>query len=106
LPSIARERLIEADLPFLRRQLGQERIGLLLLNGSGIVRAYCDRLGGAVAEIPIEGHSSIKLFVGQAVGGQRIVGWNINLQSSFGVRNAQIDAIGAAVREVVSPSGH
>jgi hypothetical protein len=92
--------LIEADIRFLRNQLSQEKIRLLLLNGSGIAVAYQKRLDGTLRESRFPGGTRLKLFAGCDPCGLKVVGWNINLQTSFGVSNDEIKEIGAAVKTV------
>jgi hypothetical protein len=94
-------KLIEADLPFLDHQLTREKFRLLLLNGTGIVKAYEKHLGDELTESPLPGHGRLKLFTGSDLRGLKVVGWNINLQTSPGVSNKEIDVIGAAVRVAV-----
>ena len=91
-------KLIDADLPFLKRQLSQQKFRLLLLNGTGIMDAYEKHLGGKLTELPLSDPGRLKLFAGSGAGGLKVVGWNINLQSSRGVWNKEIDKIGAAVK--------
>ena len=90
--------LLEADLPFLLKQLSQEHIGLLLLNGSGIARAYSEMLGCELTETVVTGKISLKLFSGWTAHGARVIGWNKNIQSSFGVSNDYIKAVGMAIQ--------
>jgi hypothetical protein len=92
-----RKQLIEADATFLRRQLTQENIRLLLLNGTGVVMEYKNRLRGVFTESLIT--ARLKLFTGRDSQRPRVLGWNINLQSSHGVSKTDIDKIGAAVKE-------
>ena len=98
LQRVHRESLIEADLPFLRQQLSQEHVRLLLLNGSGIVKAFSRRLGCDLTERIIPGESGWKLFVGRTPQDVNVIGWNKNLQSSFGVSNKYIKAVGMAIK--------
>ena len=93
-----RESLIEADLPFLRQQLSQEHVRLLLLNGSGIVKTFSRRLGCDLTERIIPGEIGWKLFVGRTPQDVNVIGWNKNLQSSFGVSNKYIKAVGMAIK--------
>jgi hypothetical protein len=89
---------LAADLPFLERQLSQESIQVLLLNGKGIVSAYRELLHGRLLESSVPEHSRLRLFSGRDPRGFIVIGWNINLQSSFGVSNYEIGAIGSAVK--------
>jgi hypothetical protein len=97
LPEIEKTKLIDSDLPFLAQQLSQENFRLLLLNGTGIVKAYEKHLGGKLTESPFSDLGRLKLFTGSNARGLKVVGWNINLQTSYGVSNKEIDEIGAAV---------
>jgi hypothetical protein len=105
LPRDDQARLIKSDLPFLRRQLSQEKIRILLLNGRGIVRAYLKGFGGELDESTISGSPRVRLFTGRDSRGIKVIGWNINLQSSFGVSNEEIERIGDAVKIVVNSEG-
>jgi hypothetical protein len=98
LPKIEKTKLIDADLPFLKQQLAQERFELLLLNGTGIMDAYEKHLGGKLSEISLSDPGRLKLFAGIGAAGMKVIGWNINLQSSRGVSNEEIDKVAAAVR--------
>lgn len=91
-----KELLIAADLPFLRQQIAQEHIQLLLLNGSGIAKQFSNRLGVQLSETDA-GLSEGKLFVGKSAEGVQVIGWNLNLQSSFGVSNAYIESVATAI---------
>jgi len=90
--------LLRSDIPFLQRQLCNEQIEVLLLNGNGIVRAFQDNFGCTLTRVP--GHRAlgrIQLWRGRLPSGLVAIGWNINLQSSFGVKNSEIDSIGKVV---------
>ena len=91
--------LSDADLPFLRQQLSQELIRLLLLNGSGIAKAYSEGLGCDLTETVISRKIGLKLFEGGTAQGTKVIGWNKNLQSSFGVSNEYIKAVGTAIEK-------
>ncbi len=93
-----RNKLLDVDVPFLDHQLSQEQIQLLLLNGSGIMKEYETRLGGKLTQSDLLRDGRLKLFAGRDARGPKVVGWNINLQSSHGVKNEEIEAIGEAVK--------
>ena len=86
-----RERLINEDAPFLKKQLRtNENIGLLLVNGSGVWRQLCRRLGVEdIHSFPdaLSGFSyhPMRFFSGSLFGRLRILAWSTNLQSSPGV---------------------
>jgi hypothetical protein len=92
------EALLKADIPFLRQQLAQEEIRLVLLNGTGF--AYETHLGGHLKKVEFAIGGRVEMFCGQATAKLMVVGWNINLQSSFGVSNAEITAIGRRVAQL------
>jgi hypothetical protein len=92
-----RKSLAETDLSFLRQQLSRERIRGLLLNGSGVVRAYTRGLASNLVEKAIPGMAGWKLFEGRTAEGMKVIGWNKNLQSSPGVSNEDIKSLGMAV---------
>jgi len=94
-----KEHLIEAGLSFLRQQLSCESIRLLLLNGSSVVNACRERLGYALTEKGIPGRADWKLFVGTAAEGVTVIGWNKNLQGSFGVSNGDIMALAVSIQD-------
>jgi len=95
-----KEALLRADLPMLFRQLELEHIRLLLLNGKGIVRAYRERVALALEEAPAR-RGRVEIYAGRSPRGLLVVGWNINLQGSFGVSNHEIAEIGAKVADIV-----
>jgi hypothetical protein len=97
-----KEHLLEADLAFLRQQIIQERIELLLLNGSGIAKTCVKLLGVELTESasPAGG----RLFDGHTPQGVRVIGWSQNLQSSFGVSNEYIGSVAATIRTLLSGS--
>jgi hypothetical protein len=96
-----KETLLKADIPFLRRQIAQEQIQLLLLNGAGVMRAYCEYFGESLTSVPFPTPGRLELYTGRTANRVRVVGWNINLQSSFGVSNEEIDAIGKKLPSIL-----
>jgi hypothetical protein len=100
LAASIRNSLLDADVPFLKRQLEQENIRLLLLNGTSIVKAYEDRLDGKLEEIPLEHKGRVRFFTGLYADRICVAGWNINLQGAFGVTKEEINSIGEAVARI------
>jgi hypothetical protein len=89
--------LIKADVCFLKAQLCNEKLRLLLLNGTGIRREYEKWLGGKLEESPLPRvKRPLTLFTGRAACGLKVVGWNLNLQTNR-ASNKEIEVIGAAV---------
>ena len=93
-----KERLIEADLSFLRRQLSSESLRLLLLNGNGVVNACRELLGYRLTETAVPGKPAWRLFVGTTAEGLKVIGWNKNLQGSFGVSNDDIVSLAVSIQ--------
>jgi hypothetical protein len=91
-----RNKLIGVDLDFLKLQLSQNKLRLLLLNGPGIMDAYRARLGGELKELPLLRSGRLRFFTGCYRQGLRVVGWSINLQGQW-ASNEEIEAIGAVV---------
>ncbi len=101
LDSRIRGTLLDADLPFLRQQLAQERIRLLLLNGMQIVNACQQRLLIPLEESARLTSGRVRIFTGRTPHGIVCIGWNINLQSSFGVSGEELDSIGQVIESVL-----
>jgi hypothetical protein len=91
--------LIADDLAFLSQQLSDENIELLLLNGSGIAQAYSEGFGCVFSQRVFPGPQPVRLFVGTSLNRTKVIGWNKNLQSSFGVSNEYIRAVVVATAE-------
>jgi hypothetical protein len=102
LESRETEVLLNADIPFLRQQLAQEHIRLLLLNGRGIVRAYEEHLGNHLRTVAFPSGGRIEVYCARATPNLMVIGWNINLQSSFGVSNAEIGMIAQQVKQIAN----
>jgi hypothetical protein len=98
VPRPYQDRLLDADLPFLRQQLAHEQFCTLLLNGAGIMKAYEERLRKPLTEATALRSGRVRFFTGRNERGLKVVGWNINLQSSFGVSGEEIQRIAAAAR--------
>jgi hypothetical protein len=69
------------------------------LNGSGVVNAYTKSFGCKLVEMVIPGIIGWKLFVGWNAQGQRVIGWNKNLQGSRGVSNEDRLVLGMAIKK-------
>jgi hypothetical protein len=102
LEASEKERLLISDLPFLRQQLSQENVRLLLLNGAGIMQAYEAHFGVNLERLVSVDGNRLRIFRGFATPKLLVVGWNINLQSSFGVSNNEITMIGGHVMRMVN----
>lgn len=87
-PAALRNRLLDADAPFLIEQLSNENIQLLLVNGMGVLRRLqriVDTTLDELAPIVGLGYQDTRLFIGEILHGVRVIAWSTNLQSSFGV---------------------
>lgn len=97
-----KETLIASDLSFLREQLASSDLRTVLLNGMGIIRAYEE----LVARSPLTEFESlrfgrIRLFRGISIGGIIPIGWNINLQTTYGVSRVELEWLGSAVARAI-----
>jgi len=87
----ARSQLLSADGPFLLEQLQREDIRLLLLNGRAVTQHLSELAAVRLSEVQgLDGPGSRRtgLYVGQLPGPVQVIGWSLNLQSSFGVTRA------------------
>ena len=85
-----RQALIDADAEFLKHQLTNENVGLLLVNGNGVAKQLHRKLRVSFTEIDrIDGLwiHPVRLSVGTLLDRVRVIAWNVNLQSSHGVTN-------------------
>ncbi|MGD0090158.1 MAG: hypothetical protein ABSE73_09580 [Planctomycetota bacterium] len=106
-PADLRSRLIEADSPFLVKQLRNENIRLLLVNGMGVKRELEAVIGADFRERPAItglGHHSTRIFVGIIFERVRVVAWSTNIQSSFGVRRELRERLAERVSELAHDS--
>ena len=87
LPPAPRQSLIAADAAFLRQQLTEERITTLLLNGRSVIDTFTQAYGVSLKTVQTVRDRSVSasLVAGVALQGIVVVGWSVNLQSSFGV---------------------
>jgi hypothetical protein len=81
-----RVRLLRDDAVFLRQQLENEQIAVLLLNGRSVIAQLQHAFGIplAVSQRIASGRLTTELVTG-VLGRCAIIGWSTNLQSSFGV---------------------
>jgi hypothetical protein len=76
------------DVPFLRRQLLTSTIELILLNGKRVLEEFqlaLNRRLDMQLDLLTVGRTSTTLYVGELPSGVRVVGWSMNLQSSYGI---------------------
>jgi hypothetical protein len=94
---------LDADKQFLLRQLQEEPVQILLLNGRTVVDTYVATVG-SLAEldepVAVDGVSTV-IFKGETKG-VIVVGWSANLQSSRGLTGAFRQALSARVRQEAS----
>nr|BAM62548.1 putative uncharacterized protein 6 [uncultured microorganism] len=95
-----RNRLLKEDAAFLREQLTTGSFRLLLINGRGVVRPFQRMMGislrpaGSVKSRSVESRMSL----GRLPFGTKVIGWSVNVQSSYGVSNALRAALACRVR--------
>lgn len=89
IPSQAtREQLIHADAAFLKQQLLSEQIQVLLLNGRSVIQSFTHMQQISLRWLPetlTHGRVRTQLVVGKGFQNVAIIGWTVNIQSSFGV---------------------
>lgn len=106
-----RQKLLEADMPFLSGQLALEHLRVVVINGSGVREQYEKFFGIRLEDVLLRrqncfeisgGRHYIKFFQRRASPSQVIVGWNINLQTTPGVSKVNVEAIGERISRIVS----
>lgn len=97
-----RERLIAEDAVFLQRQLSEEHVTTLLLNGRGVINAYVGANQTALKQERVITDRTVRceLMVGTGPRGFLVIGWSTNLQSAFGVTKELRRMLAEAVAEV------
>lgn len=87
--------LLSEDRSFLNEQLTNERIEILLLNGISVVDEFQNAFECTLNECaPLEENRlTSKIYQGYFLEKIKVIGWSINLQSSFGVTNTFIEKI-------------
>lgn len=104
-PNKLKHQLIDADAGFLRKQLINENIELLLVNGNGVIEQVRRKFGASIEQVDyIDGlwHYPVRFYVGQIFGQVRVISWSLNLQSSHGVTNELKLAVAARVADINS----
>jgi hypothetical protein len=105
-----RSTLLEADAPFLAKQLSNSQVRVLLINGKAVFKQFQSRFGTLNEEPPIVLNSGEKsdLWSGTVLGTVRVIAWSRNLQSSFGVtsefRAALRDRVAVLAKKLLSES--
>jgi hypothetical protein len=69
---MTRQRLVGDDAAFLQRQLGEERIRTLLLNGAGVVAAFSAAYGVSLRQIREVADRKVRCKVVAGVGPRRL----------------------------------
>jgi hypothetical protein len=97
-----RARLLRDDATFLRQQLENEQIAVLLLNGRSVIAQlqHAFSIPLAVSQRITSGRLTTELVTG-VLGRCAIIGWSTNLQSSFGVTGALREHLAKAVGTLV-----
>ena len=82
--------LLRADVGFLQQQLKNESIELVLCNGRAVVDAFGAEMGCRFRDaggVQLGGRGTAAQLVVGRYGVVKVIGWSVNLQSSFGVTN-------------------
>jgi hypothetical protein len=101
LSDAQRTRLLSEDVGFLRDQLRNSQIRVLLLNGRAVIRHFAAAMCVTLRHVPGVHKTA---FVSASVLGVRVIGWSTNVQSSFGVTNELRRALAEHIRELL-PTG-
>ena len=94
--------LIQEGRSFLEYQLQSENVHTILLNGRTVINAFHDwsdvKLEYSSLNIPKGG----ELVTGFYENRIRIIGWSVNIQSSWGVTSEDISKLALIVKEVIN----
>jgi hypothetical protein len=100
IPRGEQKMLIEEGRPFLKYQLQSENLHTILLNGRTVINAFQDwsnvKLEYSSLDIP-KGGELVTGFYDNRV---RIIGWSVNIQSSWGVTAEDISQLASIVQEI------
>ncbi len=102
LPKAQRQALITADSAFLREQLRQENVRLVLANGRTVIDALKAQVPLEVVDTITDGKLTASVVSGEA-DGVRYVGWTCNLQNQPGAL-ALIPHIQRSLNRVLRPA--
>lgn len=99
-----RRQMIDADKDFLKTQLERESIKTLLLNGRRVMTEFAQSLKCELqVKRELQGaNGRVQLVTGNYQDKMRIIGWSVNIQSSFGVTQELRAAVADFVRESVA----
>jgi hypothetical protein len=97
-----RLQLLHYDREFLLKQLLQEHIGVVLLNGRSVINQVGDMgvLFAQKFDIPLH-KTTTEVVIGSSMN-TLFVGWSANLQSSFGVSNEFKYSLANCVKEQIA----
>ena len=99
-----REILIEDGRKFLEYQLESDSLEIVLLNGRTVIDSFKDwsevELNSSAFEIP-KGKNA-EIVTGLYKNKVKIIGWSVNIQSSFGVSNVDIERLAIKVKSLMS----
>lgn len=105
LPRTVIARLVAADREFLRHQLSDEHIRIVLLNGIGVIRAFAAAFNCTLHQLPTplsDRTVTTQIMHGRAFNDVLILGWSTNLQSSVGVTNVLRERIAHTVAKLAA----
>ena len=104
LDKSTQQHMLSADAAFLHRQLSDEHIEVLLLNGRQVMREFeaLQQCPLSVTREIVTAHGRIQLVTGKFKDKIRVIGWSVNVQSSFGVTRELRLALANFVRESVA----
>jgi len=99
-----KEILINDGREFLQYQLKSENLEILLLNGKSVIDSFLEWSNLKVIkrfnfEIPKGKNSNI--IIGLYDNRIKVIGWSVNLQSSFGLYNSDIERLAEKVKNLI-----
>ena len=101
LPKELKDDLIDADAGFLRQQLTNENVKLLIVNGKSVIDQLQRKCGARLMYVDGIRKYNTRFVVGTVFDRVCVTGWSTNLQSQRGVTTEWKAAIGGRVAQLV-----
>jgi hypothetical protein len=96
--------LIEDGRSFLEYQLDSDSLHTVLLNGKTVIDSFKEWSDVELTKMPFEIRKgkSVDIVTGMYKNRVRIIGWSVNIQSSFGVSKEDIDRLACKVQSLMT----
>ncbi len=95
--------MIEDGRSFLEYQLDSDSLKTILLNGRTVIDSFKEWTDVELnkTQFEIRKGKNIEIVTGMYKNRVRIIGWSVNIQSSFGVSKEDIDRLASKVKSLL-----